>query len=246
MLESHSMLMSTLGVLVLPLALLVLAAPAQGETIYHARFERDQWDRDDWIEVKSPRFDQINEWIQHDTHIENARPADAPRDRMISARDSYASMVLAEPIDTTEGVRVGATMLFERRQAPQIVLANGIGRSAEDVPEHREHLEIVLFDQGVNIWHHTLEGDEPRYRLVAFDRFELANDTPHEMRVTIDRPRGRMSEPDAGRMLTIDVGEHTFAYYAPMLETELYAGIIACYSPNHFYDFTVAGLDADE
>lgn len=243
MLKSHSMRASWTGAITLVLMGLSLGQQAAAQSIYAARFEPGQWDQADWIEVKSPRFDQINAWVQRDTHIENARPADAPRERLISGRDSYASMVLAEPIDTREGVRVSSTMLFEHRQAPQIVLANEIARGEDGTPEHREHLEIVLFDEGVNIWHHDYEAGEAHFRLVAFSRFDLESDVRHEMHVTINRPRGRMRDPGAGRMLTIEVGEHSFAYYAPTLESELYAGIIGCYSANHFYDFTVSALD---
>lgn len=213
--------------------------PEEREMIYSTSFAKGEWDRDDWVQVKSARWDAKHGWVQHDGYIENKRPEDAPDDRLLGGSRTYASMVLRERVDTAGGVKVRSTMEFHYEQAPQIVIAADLGECEKGRNEHREHYEVVLFDQGVNIWHHTYEDAEAKFRLVAFSRFDLENQTPYTMSVMLDRTRSDHEDPEAGRLMTVEVEGQTFAYFSPHLPTEVYVGIIGCYSANRFYDFSV-------
>ena len=57
-------------------------------------------------------------------------------------------------------------MSFDHLMAPLIVIAPELGRSADGkYLELRDHYEIVLFFQGINIWHHRYIGGSAKSRL---------------------------------------------------------------------------------
>lgn len=229
--------------LVIALLLVLAAGPLRAEwtVVYETGFGRGQWCPDDWLAVQSPRGPR-GEWFQWPDCIENLVPADFSRRRWITTSRAYASMVLARPLRLGEGVselRVSATMEFDHNQGPQVVLAHAPGAAADGHPEYREHWEIVLFNQGINVWHHVYRDGGPAMSLVAYSRFALADNTPHRLEVTVNRMRYRPDGPAQGRWISVTVGDRTFGYHEPHLGEEFYAGIIAYGSRNRFYDFSV-------
>lgn len=210
--------------------------------IYQAKFQPGMWDREDWIEVKSPRWDFIGGWVQKEGWIENLMPEDHKPGTMVLECGffAYASMVHREKVCLRERVIVSSTMAFEYDQAPQIVIALELGKSEEGFPEHREHFEVVMWSRGINIWHHIIEDGKPRWSLVAYSRFPLEAGKPYEMVVTIDRVGYRAGGPARkGRWITVEVGGHKFGYYESSLPDTAYLGIIGYASRNRFYDFRI-------
>ena len=120
--------------------------------------------------------------MQRANHIENRVPSDAAPVQMLGARagETYSSMVLARP--PVQDVCVRAVVSFDDRMAPLVVLAGPLATDCRDAPEYRQHIEIVLFDEGVNVWHHTwTEAGGPAWDKVAWWAFDLAPGTPHEL-----------------------------------------------------------------
>lgn len=210
--------------------------------IYQAKFREGMWDREDWIEVKSPRWDFIGGWVQKEGWIENLVPEDAEPGRLIPSPHAYACMVLREKVCLRQRVIVSSTMAFAYDQAPQIVIALELGKSECGFPEHREHFEVVMFARGINIWHHIIEDGKPFWSLVAYARFPLEAGKPYEMIVTIDKVGYHAGGPaHEGRWITVEVDGHKFGYYEPSLPDAAYIGIIGYASVNRFYDFRIKG-----
>jgi hypothetical protein len=188
------------------------------------------WKPGDWVLVKSPRWSHRGTWVQEADAIRNATPSDATAQDMLGKRagETYTSMVLKQA--ATGNLRVESTMSFAHRMAPLIVLAPVLGEDREGSPEYREHWEIVLFDQGVNVWHHVYENGKPSWRKAAFARFPVKAGEKHKLSVTVKRV-------GEGAQLTVRVGDHEMGYLDEHLPESLHVGLTGCEGTNRFYDF---------
>ena len=69
---------------------------------YYTSFARDQWNQDEWLIVRSPRWDDVSHWLQQDDCISNYVPDDLKPEDMQMGRDrtgeSYISMLLKKPV----------------------------------------------------------------------------------------------------------------------------------------------------
>lgn len=144
-----------------------------GDRFFLCSFAKDKWDRGEWMLVKSPRWDRLGDWNQKDECIENQTPAGVKPEQMHEAfaGQTYTSMVLKQKF--FGAVVISSTMEFSDRMAPLIVISKELGEDNNGRAEYREHYEIVLFDKGVNIWHHYFENGKPWWEKAAFGRFPL-------------------------------------------------------------------------
>jgi len=220
--------------LLLPLLCCCSAIPmlfADGEAVKTIVFDRGQWSPSDWILVKSPRWNYCGKWIQQEKGISNRTPTAPPEELQGKlAGETYTSMVLKAPISGSHAVT--ATMMFEYQMAPLIVIAPELGRSASGAPEYREHYEIVLYDQGINVWYHYFKNGKPEWKLAAFLKAPFKPRTPYCLEVKIDyRP--------AGTSLTVTCDRRTFGFLDNTFPGSYYVGITGCEGVNSFYDFTI-------
>ena len=134
------------------------------ETAYYYEFKQGSWEPADWQMVRSPRWTDISHWEQHEDHIANYVPADLRPEDMQMGRDrtgeSYISMLLREPV--CGSARISTVCAFDGRMAPLLVFSRELG------PVHHEHLEVVLYDCGINLWHHFYKNGKPSWKLLSF------------------------------------------------------------------------------
>ncbi len=216
-------------------------AASAGDILYESGFGRNEWSEEDWIFVKSPRWEHIGSWVQEENHIKNLTPPGHDPGRVIGSPHAYMSMVLQDAYSTQKALEISCRMEFSYDQGPQIVLAWDLGEDENGYPEYRENFEIVLWSRGINIWHHTYENVNPYWMKTAYGRFPLERQTPYELRVRIEDPRERPGRPGkTGKMIVVSVdGENVFAYHEPALPEEIHVGIIGYASINRFYNFRV-------
>ena len=225
---------------------------------FNCKFAEGGWNSADWKLVKSPRFPQRGGWVQEADHIRNRVPEGyAPKD--IEAKDAdaklaarkllqgklnpetYCAMVMKDPV--TGHLEFSATMAFDYLMAPELVIANDIGAAEDGYPEFREHWEIVLFNEGVNVWHHEIKDGKPFWRKASFIRVPFEANKPYKVTGTI---RFTAKCPD----LTIvcsdpakpDVPLAKFGCMLPTLSKTFSAGVIACEGINMFYDFSAKSI----
>ncbi|MFT5085773.1 MAG: hypothetical protein ACI906_000443 [Candidatus Latescibacterota bacterium] len=197
------------------------------EALYSGAFAAAGWHAEDWLLVKSPRWDSVGEWVQEADHIRNRVPADVTPEQMLGERagETYTSMLYKEP---QTSLRVCAEMSFDERMAPLIVLAAEPELGADGRREYREHIEIVLFDEGINIWHHKWSVERgPHWRRAAWASF------------AVDAGRRYALEVERVEMaLTVRCGECVFGVEIALPE-QLYTGITGCEGNNRFYEFVL-------
>lgn len=195
-------------------------------------FARGGWNADDWVLVKSPRWDYFGGWVQHDDHLMNEYPTDATAREMLGKRagETYTSMVYKHRVSGK--TEFAATMLFEDRMAPELVIAGELTTDAKGRPEYQEHWEIVLYDEGINVWHHEIRDGKPFWRKAAFLKTPYQRGVKYAMEALIEFPRD-----GKGPQLTVTCDGKRFGCLLPTLPTEFFVGVTACEGVNRFYDF---------
>jgi len=209
-----------------------LAQKAAPTTVFECSFARGGWDAAQWTLVKSPRWPHFGQWEQRDDCIQNATPADATPQEMLGKRaaETYTSMVFKEKLKGN--VTLSSTMEFSDRMAPLIVLAPELGADEQGRAEYRQHYEIVLFDQGVNVWRHDFADGKPSWRRMAWGKFELKPNQKYRLTV-------KLARTSRGKTLTVIVDNHEVGYLDDGLPDEFHAGVTGCEGVNRFYDFRV-------
>ncbi|MBN2452376.1 MAG: hypothetical protein JXR77_18460 [Lentisphaeria bacterium] len=214
-------------------ALFLAVSVATAADSASCRFAAGAWQARDWIMVKSPRWAHMGDWVQEKDHIANRTPADASADSMLGDRapECYTSMVLARRFSGNLSLK--ATLAFEHRMAPLLVLAADLGHDEQGRPEYREHTEFVLYDRGVNVWRHEWTDGKPAWRKLAYWNLAVEPGKRHTFEVRIDRSA-------RGDLVSISVdGQEVGGYRDGNLPAECHAGITGCEGVNRFYDFQV-------
>ena len=201
----------------------------------YVSFARGRWSRDDFIPVKSFRWDEVCPFVQKDDCIVNRCP-DVPGEEVYRKYHSsvYAALVYRRPFAV--GSRISSTMMFDHRMAPIVVIADGLGKNAKTGhAEFRDHWEVCLYDQGVNVWRHFFEdGQQKWYKagsLVLPEREYFRPNVRHEVKVTVENYK------HGSRQIVVSVGGYTLTCVDDHLPDTFFAGIIACEGRNFFYDF---------
>lgn len=192
---------------------------------YKCNFSSGTWNQDDFLVVRSPRWENASSWVQLDDCIANTMPKEGED----FWSGTYISMLYKQKL--CGNIHVETLCSFEDRMAPLIAF------SKELTPVYREHLEIVLFDKGINLWHHFYNNGTPSWQLIAYLDMDLKANEKHllvaQLRFTERGPFIFMgvNEPQIGCRLAPDWGK------------ECYAGITACEGRNYFYNFAIRDLN---
>lgn len=214
------------------IAVLAFAVSVNAYDVFECKFMPGAWNKNDFIGVKSSRWEHIGSFRQEANHIVNVCPKDATDKDMLSKRagETYAALVYKNPI--TGNSEIKADMSFDYRMAPSIVLAGELGKGKNNYPEFREHYEIVLYDQGINVWHHWFENGKQVWKKAGFVKATFQPKVKYEMEVEVKFTAG-------GTLLEISVGEVKMHVMVNNLPRTYYAGIIGCEGLNRFYEFEI-------
>ena len=199
-------------------------------------FAAGGWDPSRWAEVRSVRWNYENPFLQMDGHIMNRCPVGLTDAELYADHvyEVYSSMVYTKRFAAK--AEISATMAFDHLMAPLIVLAPAIDRDDAGHPSYREHVEIVLFNEGFNVWRYLWKNNAPCWRKIAFLRRPMRPKTPYEVKVTLERRSGT-------KELTVSCGGTSFGYADDLLPETFFVGLTGCEGRCRFYDFKVkAGL----
>tara|TARA_B100000902_G_scaffold260134_1_gene246360 strand:+ start:101 stop:706 length:606 start_codon:yes stop_codon:yes gene_type:complete len=194
--------------------------------IYSCLFSDGGWDEKDWLFVKSPRWEHKGEWVQEKDHIWNLVPNGVKRFDLMGAEagKTYTSMLYQEFV-TDFSVEVG--MSFDDRMAPLIVLSDYPSKDSSGYFVYRDHIEVVLFDKGINVWSHywnAIEG--PKWQKLAFFKIE-----------TLPKQRSYLEVKRCPKDL-LEINYHGLSFeVAVKLPHRLHVGITGCEGINRFYEF---------
>ena len=96
--------------------------PATAATKAEVSFTPGAWSTNEWILVKSPRFNYMHGFVQREDGIENECPPVSGEEIFKKhCREVYSAMVLKERAEI--GQTVSSSMSFDWSMAPLIVLA---------------------------------------------------------------------------------------------------------------------------
>ncbi len=215
-------------------AFVLITAVVNAEKIlYQCSFASGKWKASEWQIVKSPRWPYFGSWEQQDDHISNKVPKDATKHEMLSKRagETYTSMLLKKKFNGN--LTVSCTMSFDHRMAPLLVITPDYGKGAKGKPEHRDHFEIVLYDKGLNVWHHYYTNGKPHWRKAAFMQAEFKPKQKYLLSVKLNFTK-------RGPEMIISCNGKKFGYTDDTLPKVFHVGLTACEGINRFYDFKVS------
>jgi hypothetical protein len=182
--------------------------------------------------VKSPRWSYVGDWEQCSDHISNSVPKGISNEDLQEKyyEQTYTSMLLKKKLKGN--FTLSSTMSFDYQMAPLLVVAPDYGTDSQESAEYRDHFEIVLFNEGLNIWHHYYEDGKPYWRKAAFMDADFK--ACQKYTVTVD-----IEFADTGPMMTVSCDGRKFGYTDDTLPEEFFVGITGCEGINRFYDFQV-------
>lgn len=216
-----------LGMLGLSGNTVVQAADSAASPIYSCTFQPEGWNRADWLRVKNPMGEHFGDWVQQPQCITNEVPAGVvPETYHGNLTDTYSSMVYKKKV--TGNVTITSTMAFTCEMAPLIVLAPDLHANAKGQREFRDHFEVVIFNEGVNIWRYSVADGKLVIRKAAFASFRLEKNVKYLLKVN-----------KTDKTLTVSIAGHSFGYFDDALPDAYYVGITGCEGLNRFYDFAV-------
>ena len=126
------------------------------------------------------------------------------------------------------GSKVSSTMLFEDYGAPMITFCEKLDTDADGNTRNGCFYEVVIYENGINVWKHYQENGKCRwYKAAAFD-FPLEKNVKHKLQVEYLASGINITLDD--RTCYIRLGE---------LPSEMYFGVSACEQINRFYDFCI-------
>ena len=214
-------------------AVLLFGTVAAG--VYETDFGEGKWDPSEWQMVKTSRSGYIGQWIQHRDKLVNKVPDGTdPKNFTTSACDTFTSMLLKK--DFSGDVTVELVCGFEARMAPGIVISALPLRPGEkSVAELPIHLEIVLYDNGLNVWYHFFEnGKQKWHKVVHFmERNVFAPGKPHRVTFRIVTRKGlRFAEVSCG-------GKTAGGLLPPDFPKTFRIGIVASEGVNFFHSIKI-------
>ncbi len=213
-----------------PLVVLVLALQPVA-AMQSFDFSEGRWNHADFWEVMSPRWEDHGSWIQRPDHIANlAIGKKDPRGRMHYGPDAYIGLVWTNRVEVP--VEFSAAMSFGEHGAPLLVIAPELAEAKDGKKVFREHWEIVLYEKGVNVWHHEFKDGKPSWHLTAYLDAHFVSEKRYTLTVRLTRRHGRT-------LFTAICDGHEFGYIEPNLPDRFHVGLTGCEGPCRFYDFSV-------
>jgi hypothetical protein len=221
--------------LFLLVALISLSAIGGEKVFYETTFAKGKWNPKDWTMTKCSRFNYVGSWVQHDKFIANVVPKGATDKELLGkyAHRTYTVMTLNKKISGP--CTITSTMEFDYRMAPGIIITLAPMAKIKGQQELRDHLEFILYDEGINMWHHFFENNKQRWRKNFYitDKTSFSKKKPYTVTM-------KLYNTKRGPFIEVKAGKNVAGYYEPLLfKGEYQIAIVACEGLNRFYDFKV-------
>ena len=126
------------------------------------------------------------------------------------------------------GTRLRVTCSFEEYGAPLITLTDNLKRDEEGDLCYGPCYEVVLWEEGINVWHLFEDNGEIKWHKLLAAEFPVEAGTKHEMYIEL-----------LEKAVKVVVGENTMTLRIENLPEEVYIGITGCENINRFYNLKI-------
>ena len=191
----------------------------------YVSFAMGRWNPADFVTAASARVDYRLLFSQREDCVHNEGA-----DRMDEY--AYVSMVLREKIPSK--CFLSTECSFNKYGAPLLVLSDEAKRLEDGRVQYGHHIEVVGWENGVNVWDITPDPTQPDgQKVISLGKFPFPIEGGERFVLTA-RYDGR------GLKVGAKAGGREAEFDCPgKLAEEIYAGITACEGENYFYNFTV-------
>ncbi len=217
-----------------PMLLLVLSLSAQAAVIYETPLAQGTWSMDDWEMVKSPRSDYRGEWVQHPDMIVNKVPDGTdPATFVTSSTTTFTGMLFKRSF--SGDITISMDCKFAYRMAPGILIAAEPLRKNGDRTELAEHFEIILYDNGLNIWFHYFENGTPKYvkKSSFLEKGVFTANKFHRLTVKFYTRKGK-------RFIDVYGGDKLLSAYTAEITGSFKVGIVGSEGVNSFRNIQIS------
>ena len=182
-------------------------------------FSDGNWNQEGFRYVYSPRWITGAKPKQERDHIANGINPE-------NGEFEYISLVTEEKYE--KGVLLTTKCSFDSFGAPLIVLSDNILKNEKGEWQFGIHYEVVLYEQGINVWEIDYNPGVMEVHQVLGLEFPVSEKEIHTLSVKV-----------LERMLDISMEGHHVLVRAEKLPEEFHAGITMCEGINRFYEFSV-------
>lgn len=182
-------------------------------------FKKGQWE-DFLSHAYNARFPFTPEMVQGDDFIANGEnPA---------MRDGYDYTTLITKTRYKKGTKVTTTCEFQGVAAPLIVYTDKLVKDEAGKLWYSDCYEVVLWKNGINVWHLYKENGEIKPRKLLGMTFSVEENKKYVLSSTLTE-----------NGFLIEFGERAYALWANPIPNEVYIGITACEGVTKFYDLNI-------
>ena len=191
-------------------------------------FQKNKPWRERFLVANCYRWDSVPDFIEEENCIVNRGSTD------IATGFENASLILKEPF--TGDTHISVDCSFDAWGAPLVVIAKDIEKDEMGRYRYREYYEVVLYEEGVNVWRLTTDGENTvTWKKTMSVDFPVSAGDVHTLTVDI-----------VGDTLEITADEHKMTVALPDMFSCYYVGIDACENINRFYEFTAEPIRQKE
>lgn len=202
------------------------------------RFGADAWDRAAFYEVRNDDWNRGAPMVQMSDCIMNANdPTWSDEDLFKNHQaEVYSALVLTNQI---QGSCVFSSHLsFDHRMAPGLVVAGALGEDTLGRKAFRNLYEIVLYDEGLNVWRHVRPGGgRSVIEKVAYVQHRFLPKSVYELKVTVSRLKGYGGRPTS--QIEVSADGVTMGFRDERIPNPFYVGLLGSEGRCRFYDFSV-------
>lgn len=187
-------------------------------------------DGNEFFYAYSPQSRTTNKFTQHNGFISNKLMPNA-NGKDISIHD-YEHISLLTKQRYCTGTTITLECDFEKFGAPLLLFTNDL-ITINGVQSYNKHVEIVAYENGLNVWDITYAPDKPEERFIspikaAFRKFEIKNNE----RIFIT---AKILENG----LLVTVNGQTLQVEIPNMPQIAHVGFTACEGLNRFYSLKI-------
>lgn len=140
----------------------------------------------------------------------------------------YDDISLLTTEQYSAGVEITLTCAFEGRGCPEIIFVEDLKRHTDGSFRYGPCFEVVLYKDGLNVWHHFLE-DGSRWHKHLGLTFPVAEKEQHTLRVKV-----------AQKTLLIQTEDQSITLHVEDLPEKFHVGLTACEGIVRLYEMTIA------